>query len=241
MRAGRLSYLLFAAATLAFPSRGLAQDTVRAIPGTWGAAPTVGTDTASVYFLRNGNRQLGITYVETISATSDGFLLVQRNVRPNGALVTLDSISMAKETLAPLWHADVTPRGSMRVSFAGGRMRGSATDTAGVVTVVDTTVPPGALDFSVAGSFVRLLPLRADYAAVLLSYDIHRGVIYTSVRVDGEEDIEIGGTRAQTWKVAITNGGRTTQHWIDQRTRRELRVTVDMGSAQMIMERKPAR
>jgi hypothetical protein len=59
------------------------------------------------------------------------------------------------------------------------------------------------------------------------------------VRVVGEEEIELGGRRLKTWAVEKTNSGRTTRHWIDQASRREVKVLVDMGNGStMEMERR---
>lgn len=214
-------------------------DTVGANASTWGAQPAVGVDTATLYFVRDGQRQLGMLYIETIRRVPEGFMLVQQNVRPNGASVTLDTVVLNEGTLAPVWHSDVTPRGTTRVSFAGGRVRGTATDTAGVESPVDAAVPAGAIDFSAASTFARLLPLRAGYAVVLRTYDIHRGLIYTPIRVLGEEMLDVGGTEVKAWKIETITAGQPVHHWIDQATRKELRVSLTMGPTTMIMERSP--
>lgn len=228
------------ALALAVPAPSSAQaDTVGASVSTWAAEPVVGTDTARVFFERNGTRQLGIIYVETITRTPTGFMIVQQNMRPNGATVTLDTVVFAAKTFAPLWHSDVTPRGSMRVSFESGRVRGTSTDTAGVSQPVDTTAAPDLIDFSVASTFARLLPLASGYSAVLKSYDVHRGVIHTPVRVVGEETLTIGEKQVPAWKIETTSNGQTVTHWIDRSTRRELRVRLSMGQTEMIMERAP--
>lgn len=222
------------------PRHAAAQvDTLGPSLTTWVAQPTVGQDTATVYLERNGNRQIGMRYIETIARIPEGLLLVQQNIRPDGRIVTLDSVALAAGTLAPLWHADVTPTGRMRVAFGDGRMRGTSTDTAGVAKSVDIPLAAPLLDFSATSTFVRLLPLRAGYTAVVRSYDIHRGVQHTPVRVVGEETITMGAASIPTWKVETTANGRTVTHWIDQRTRRELRVRASMGPAEMIMERMP--
>lgn len=228
------------ALVLAFPASSRAQaDTVGASATTWAAEPAIGTDTARVFFERNGTRRLGIVYVEAITRTPTGFMIVQQNMRPNGAIVTLDTVTFAAKTFAPLWHSDVTPRGKTRVSYANGRVRGMSTDTAGVSRSVDTTAAPDLIDFSVASTFARLLPLAVGYSAVLKSFDIHRGVIHTPVRVVGEETLTIGEKQVPAWKIETTSNGQTVTHWIDQATRRELRVRLSMGQAEMIMERSP--
>lgn len=214
-------------------------DTLGASASTWAAQPTVGTDTAMLYLVRDGQRQAAITYIETVTRVADGFMLVQLNMRANGLTATLDTVVLAPGTLAPVWHADRTPAGSMRVAYAGGRLTGVRVDTAGQRTAVDTAVAADLLDFSAASSFFRLLPLRPGYAVVLKSWDVHRGVIHYPVRVTGEEEIDVAGAMVKTWKVETSSGGRTIEHWIDQRTRREVRATTTMGPMRMVMERKP--
>jgi hypothetical protein len=230
-----------AVAALAIPSSLVAQaDTVGAAASTWAAEPVPSVDTANVFFERNGQRQLGIVYIETIARAPGGFMIVQQNMRPTGVIVTLDTVVFAAKTFAPLWHADRTPRGSTRVSFANGRVRGTSTDTAGVVTAIDTRAAADLIDFSVASSFTRLLPLRPGYSAVVKSYDIHRGVVHTPVHVVGEETLTIGDRRLPTWKVESRNSnGQVVTHWIDQKTRRELRVSASVGPSEMAMERAP--
>jgi hypothetical protein len=213
-------------------------DTLRAVATTWAAQPTVGVDTALVYFVRGGQRQLGITYVETVAKTPAGYLVVQQNVRPNGQVVTLDSIEIAAGTLAPIWHSDVTPGGRMRVDFAAGRMKGTATNPAGASSAVDSAVAAGAMDFSTAASFVRLLPLKAGYHVVLLTNDVHRGTVPVEIRVTGEESIDVAGRAVKAWVVENTTAGRTVRRWIEQGNRREIKVLVDMGNgATMEMQR----
>jgi hypothetical protein len=235
-------FVLVCAFAATAPSIADAQsDTLRAVVATWAAQPTVGVDTALVYFNRGGQRQLGITYVETVAKTPAGYLVVQQNVRPTGQVVTLDSIEIAAGTLAPIWHADVTPRGRMRVEFAAGRMKGKATDLAGASSAVDSAVAAGAMDFSTAASFVRLLPLKAGYHAVLLTNDVHRGTVPVEIRVTGEESVDVAGRAVKAWVVENTTAGRTVRRWIEQASRREIKVLVDMGNgATMEMERPRA-
>ncbi len=221
------------------PSLASAQsDTLRAVASSWAAQPAIGVDTALVYFNRGGARQLGITYIESVAKTAAGYLVVQQNIRPNGQVVTLDSIELAAGTLAPIWHSDVTPAGRMRVEFANGRMRGTSTNPAGTATPVDTAVPAGAMDFSTASSFAGLLPLRAGYSAVLLTNDVHRGAVPVEIRVTGEETLDVRGKSMKAWVVENVTGGRVVRRWIDQAARREIKVLVDMGNgATMEMER----
>ena len=54
-------------------------------------------------------------------------------------LLTLDSVVVARGTLAPLSHTDTTPTGRTLVRFAGGRMRGTA-DSSGRTTAIDRAV-----------------------------------------------------------------------------------------------------
>jgi hypothetical protein len=195
-------------------------------------------DTTDNWFVSPaGERRLGVLYVETITATPGGFLVVERNLRPDGRQVTLDSIEVDARTLAPRWHADVTPRGSRRVVFAGGRATGTAVDSAGRSTPVDEPVPAGALDYSVQSLVTPRLPLRAGYRAVLQTYDITRGPQTVALRVLGEEELAPAGPR--TWKIEVDYGTFRVTQWVDQKARRTVRTRVVRPGMELIAEPRP--
>ena len=219
------------------PMPGRAQrDTIRA-----GLAPLanlslpLGVDSSDTYAVRNGERRLVATYVEEITRTDDGYLVVGRNVRI-GAILSLDSVALASGSLAPLWHSDTTRSGRMRVRFMENRMRGTKTDSAGVETAIDSAVPGRVFDYSVASRIVNLLPLRAGYDVVMPSYDIHRGPQFTRVTVVAEEDLAVGGRAVPAWKVEVDYGRFKATRWIDRATRRDLRTAVSGGGMEMIAE-----
>jgi hypothetical protein len=163
--------------------------------------------------------------------------VVERNLRPDGRQVTLDSIEVDARTLAPRWHADVTPRGSRRVVFAGGRATGTAVDSAGRSTPVDEPVPAGALDYSVQSLVTPRLPLRAGYRAVLQTYDITRGPQTVALRVLGEEELAPAGPR--TWKIEVDYGTFRVTQWVDQKARRTVRTRVVRPGMELIAEPRP--
>lgn len=211
-------------------------DTLRA--GAPGLALTlpVGVDSTDTFMRRDTALVKVMTYVETVTETPDGYLIVGENVRPNGARVTLDSVAVARGTLAPLWHSDVTPAGRMRVTYGGGVMTGTSADTAGRETAAEAAVAPGAFDYSMAHLIVNQLPLRPGYAGVLLTHDVKRGSMPVGVRVVGEEPVTVGGRTADAWKVEIDYGSFKAERWIDRKTRRDLRTRVVAGGREMIVE-----
>src|SRR5690349_16085426 len=158
MRTIRLSLRLTLAA-LVVPAALHAQDaqrpdTIRTTHPVVATVLAAGVDTVDTYFVSpTGERRLGVVYVETVTPVAGGFRIVQRNERPNGQLLSLDTVEVDARTLAARWHSDMTPRGSRRVTFADGRMTGSATDTAGTASPVDQPVAAGAIDYSL-GSLV---------------------------------------------------------------------------------------
>jgi hypothetical protein len=212
------------------------RDTIRA-----GVSPLanlvmpLGIDSSDTWAVRNGERRLVATYVEEVTRTGDGYLVVGKNVR-NGAILSLDSVALAAGSLAPLWHADTTRSGRTRVRFADHRMRGTRTDSAGVVAAIDSVVSAKAFDYSVASRIINLLPLRAGYDVVMPSYDIHRGLQHTRVTVVAEEDLAIDGRAVPAWKVEVDYGRFKATRWIDRATRRDLRTTVSGGGMEMIAE-----
>jgi hypothetical protein len=219
------------------PAPGRAQrDTIRA-----GVSPLanlvlpLGIDSSDTYAVRDGERRLVATYIEEITRTGDGYLVVGRNVR-NGVILSLDSVGLASGSLAPLWHADTTRSGRLRVRFADNRMRGTRTDSAGAELAIDSAVPEKVFDYSVASRIINLLPLRAGYDVVMPSYDIHRGPQFTRVTVVAEEDLAIGGRAVPAWKVEVDYGRFKATRWIDRSTRQDLRTTVSGGGMEMIAE-----
>jgi hypothetical protein len=213
------------------------RDTVRAgAASTGGRSLAVGADTSRTYLVRNGERRLIATYIESVSLTPEGTLLVGGNVGPNGALLTIDSVVVATGSLAPVSHSDFTPGGRTRVRFTGGRMRGSAIDGGGRSSGIDSAVPAGVYDYSIASRVVNLLPLRVGYDVVLPTYDIHRGPQFARVTVLAEEELEIGGKREPAWKVEMTFGRIKATRWIHRGTRKDLRTVVDAGGTAMVVE-----
>jgi hypothetical protein len=220
------------------PASARAQgDTLRAgSPPLANLSLPTGIDSSDTYAVRNGERRHVVTYVEEITRTKEGYLVVGRNTRPNGVVLSLDSVAVTEKTLEPLWHSDSARTGRMQVRFAGGRMRGTAVDSAGVRVAVDSAVPAGVYDYSVASRIVNLLPLRTGYSAVMPSYDIHRGPQFTRVAVLGEEDVTVRGAAAPAWKVELDYGRFRATRWIHRTTREDLRTVVVNGGMEMVVE-----
>lgn len=231
----------FALLALVVPAALPAQqpDTIRTGHPLVATVLAAGVDTVDTYFVNAaGERRLGVVYVETIVPVKDGFLVVQRNARPNGMVVSLDTIEVEGRTLTARWHSDLTPRGSRRVTFANGRMTGTTTDSAGAVTPVEKAVPAGAIDYSLASIVVPHLPLREGYVATLALHDITRGPQWTTVRVLGREDVRAKGGTISAWKVALDYGGFTATQWIDPTAKHALRTEVERGPMKIIAERR---
>jgi hypothetical protein len=231
----------FAFLTLLAPAAIQAQqpDTIRTGHPLVASVLAAGVDTVDTYFVdAAGERRLGVVYIETVVPVRDGFLVVQRNQRPDGTLLSLDTTEVDGRTLAARWHSDVTPRGGRRVSFANARMRGTATDSAGAATPVDQPVAAGAIDYSLASMLVPHLPLREGYVATFALHDITRGPQWTTVRVLGREDVAVKGATVSAWKVALDYGAFSATQWIDPATKHALRTEVPRGAMKIVAERR---
>ena len=212
-------------------------DTIRTGHPVVAGVLAAGVDTTDMFFVDpRGERRLGVVFVETVAPVPGGFLVVQRNVRPGGQLLSLDSIEVDARTLAPRWHSDVTPRDRRRVTFANARMSGTAMDSAGAVTPLDQPVAAGAIDYSLGTRVVPHLPLREGYVATLELHDITRGPQWTTVRVLGREDVAVKGATVSAWKVALDYGAFTATQWIDPAAKRTLRTEVQRGPMKMVAE-----
>jgi hypothetical protein len=229
--------------TLFLPSHLGAADTLRA-----GAPPAAaremrpGVDTVDVYATRNGERKLFMRYVESVTATPEGFLIVERNERvPSGMLASLDSISLARGTLATLWHGEVSPAGHRHVTFAAGRVTGTLVDSAGRSTTIDSLAPGDLFDYSIFTKAVDRMSLAPGYRAVVAAYDIGRGPVFVPIEVVGQEDVTIDGKTVKTLKMELDFGRWKTERWIAADTHREVRWHLAVGGNEMSGERHAAR
>lgn len=244
--AAALSWGILAVATSVVPAVAVAAqsaapwnlaDTVRAgARGYDGFTLRPGVDSTDTFMIREGQRAKLMTYVETITETPDGYLIVGENVRPDGRSFTVDSVLVARGTLAPIRHSDMTPVGRTSVRYEGDDMTGTATDTTGAESPLAMDVAAGAFDYSMARMIINLLPLRTGYAAVLLTHDIKRGGIAVPFRVVAEEQVTVSGKTAAAWKVEMNYGAFTAERWIDRATRKDLRTRVVANGREMLVE-----
>src|SRR5690606_13340018 len=110
-------------------------DTIRADPAA-GLRLTIGSDTSHTYLVQDAGRRKIMTYVEIITEAPEGYLIIGRNVRPDGQTFSVDSLIVAQGSLAPLRHSDRSPASRMDVRYEGGRLRGT-NDSAGTSRQVD--------------------------------------------------------------------------------------------------------
>lgn len=214
-------------------------DTIRVGHALVADALAAGADTTDTFFITPaGERRLGVVYSETIVPVSGGFRIVQRNARPDGQLLSLDTLEVDGRTLAPRWHSDLSPRGRMRVTYANGRATGTSTDSAGAATPIDQAVTAGAIDYSIGSLLVPRLPLREGYVATLSLHDITRGPQWTTVRVLGREDVTVRGATVSAWKVALEYGSFTATQWVDAAAKRTVRTHVESGPMKIVAERR---
>ncbi len=212
-------------------------DTVRAgAPGYDSFVLEPSVDSTDTYMVRDGQHVKLMTYVETITETPNGYLIVGENVRPDGRSFTVDSVLVARGTLAPIRHSDMTPLGRTSVRYEGDDMTGTATDTTGAESPLAMDVAAGAFDYSMARMIINLLPLRTGYAGVLLTHDIKRGGIAVPFRVVAEEQVTVGGKTAAAWKVEMNYGSFMAERWIDRATRKDLRTRVVANGREMLVE-----
>jgi hypothetical protein len=197
----------------------------------------LGTDTVDTYVINAGDRRFIGVFVQTIRETSDGYLVIQRNERPSGELLSLDTIALERGSLATQWHGDVTRAGWRHVAFANGRMRGILVDSAGASHVIDEAVPDAHFDYSVYGLITNQLPLAGLDHVVLATYDIARGPQYVPLAILGPESLDWKGESVQAWRLDTELApGWMVSRWVEAKGRRELRWLVKSGSREMIGE-----
>lgn len=214
----------------------VAGDTIRVGEPTLTGILQPGVDTIDAYVVRDGQRQLVVTYVETIVETASGYLVIQENRSGSGTVMTLDTLAVTRGSLATEWHGDVTPAGRRHVTFAGGRMTGVEVDSAGVETGIDERVPAGCFDYSLLSLITNRLPLAEGYGATLATYDIARGPVDVSFTVVGSETTAVGGASFDTWRIDVDLGPRIVTRWVERGTGRELRWSVRLPGRELIGE-----
>lgn len=213
-----------------------AADTVRV--GDRPLALSAGVDTVDNYVLRDGTERHVVTYVQTVDVVPEGYLVVQENLGVSGAMLSLDSILLAEGSLATMWHGDVTPSGRRHVVFADGRMRGIVVDSLGRESAVDTEVPPGLFDYSVAMLVADHLPLAVGYEVTLATYDITRGPVPVSVAVLGVDTLRVGTEVHEAWRMDVTFQGPAVTRRVDRASLHELEWELPLADRRMIGRRR---
>ncbi len=213
-----------------------AADTVRV--GDRPLALSAGVDTVDNYVLRDGTERHVVTYVQTVDVVPEGYLVVQENLGVSGAMLSLDSILLAEGSLATMWHGDVTPSGRRHVVFANGRMRGIVVDSLGRESTVDTEVPPGLFDYSVAMLVADHLPLAVGYEVTLATYDITRGPVPVSVAVLGVDTLRVGTEVHEAWRMDVTFQGPAVTRRVDRASLHELEWELPLADRRMIGRRR---
>jgi len=213
-----------------------AADTVRV--GDRPLALSAGVDTVDNYVLRDGTERHVVTYVQTVDVVPEGYLVVQENLGVSGAMLSLDSILLAEGSLATMWHGDVTPSGRRHVVFADGRMRGIVVDSLGRESAVDTEVPPGLFDYSVAMLVADHLPLAVGYEVTLATYDITRGPVPVSVAVLGVDTLRVGTEVHEAWRMDVTFQGPAVTRRVDRASLHELEWELPLADRRMMGRRR---
>jgi hypothetical protein len=216
-------------------------DTVRvgdvSVPAQLGAA----ADTVDNYVVQAGERRLTGSTIETRSAIPEGWLIVQENRSVDGTLLSLDSIVVDGDTWATISHGDVTRAGRRHVTFSDGWMRGVDVDSLGNERPVAERVPSGLFDYSLFTLVADQLPLAVGFKTTVATYDITRGPVYVPLEVMAAEDVTVDGTKLEAWKTRVDLGPSSVTRWIDRKTRREIRWSVDIGGREMVGERRRTR
>jgi len=197
-----------------------------------------GVETVDNFVMRDGKKYPAVTFVQTITEVPEGYRIVQENKSPDGTILTLDTIVVAKGTLATVWHGDVTPMGKRHVTFWKGRMKGVAVDTLNQKTQIDEAIPARLFDYSIMTLVADRLPLGKGYKATIATFDITRGEVYVPIEVVDAETIQVDGTEYDTWRMEVDVSGRKVSRWVDRGSRKEIRWSVTFNGREMIGERR---
>lgn len=190
-----------------------------------------GTDTTEIFGTRDGKRQRVATGIQSVTRTAGGYLVVHTSQGRGG--LSIDSVTIATSTLAPLRHTEAFLGRTTNLTYAGGRVTGTATDS-GVTKAIDIPVPAGRFDFSTLQQVTASLPLATGYEAVVLTYDVatkkERAIGFS---VAGREAISWGGAEVDAFKTVTDFTTHKVTRWIDAKTRRDLRWEIVMPGMTM--------
>ncbi|MEP6778779.1 MAG: hypothetical protein ABJC26_02740 [Gemmatimonadaceae bacterium] len=195
-------------------------------------APFIGADTTEVYAIRDGKRQLISTDVQVTSRITNGFLVVFTGQSTLGK--SIDSVSMAAGTLAPLRHVEILPKHSAAFIFGDSQLTGIVNDSTGTHNV-NIALRANVLDFSIISAATNCLPLSTGYAAVILTYDVaRRAEVAVGFAVAAREKIRWHDHDVETWKTITDLGTHKITRWTDVASRRDVRW--EINTSQMHIE-----
>ena len=196
------------------------------------------SDTSEVWMERDtATRPIG-TFVESVTPVRHGgeaaYLIVQRMEVGRG--VILDSITVRAGTFAPLRHAASTPRGSHRIEFSGGDVRGTAADSAGTHPVNAKLARP-AFDYSLASFLLQGVPLCEGLTLRIPLYEHARGEVQGVARVAGAGTIQLRGRSYDVWNVDMDVGiGTISRQYVERSTGRLVGWSVDLPGGRGTMK-----
>ena len=193
-----------------------------------------GTETSTLYLVRDGDRQPFGTLTEEVRLAPEGLVRVQRLASPRGAQV--DSL-VAFPDLTPRSHYSQNPARTVDLRFDQGSVTGSYTNAdAEPVRVRDSLERP-AFDSNVIDLVARALPLDAGFAETVRTYeraaaDAEVTAVPYTVRVVGQE--VVGGRSAYVVEYRKPGGG-PTRVYVDAETRRALRREAEVAPGVLLV------
>jgi hypothetical protein len=177
-------------------------------------------DTVDMVLERGGTMANAISTQHTVRSRQNGrdaWLLVQWSQTPRGE--STDSVWVDASTWAPLRHVSTFPGGGVNVTYAGGRVTGTATrrDT---VRTVDEALGAGTFDLSASADAVGVVALCPGSVVHVSSYDPGVGPRESEFRMVGTESVDIGGRQYAAFVVETITPPRTIRLYLDPATRR---------------------
>ena len=195
-----------------------------------------GTETSTLYLVRDGERQPFGTLTESIRLQPDGLVRVQRLASPRGGQV--DSLTAGLD-LTPRSHYSENPVRTVDLRFGPRQVTGSYAEAGAIPVAIDDALAAPAFDSNVIDLVARSVPLQVGFSETVRTYEraaanaTETDVPY-AVRVVGREAV---GDRPAYVVSFQKPGGGPTRLFVDAETRRALRQESEVApGVQIVIE-----
>lgn len=152
-------------------------------------------------------------------------------------LVQGDSVTLHRQTLAPLAMRSSSVETGVQLEFSPGTVRKVDEGDWGADTS-DVALPEPVFLAGTTDLLLGALPLAPGYAARLAVFDAQDGIDTVAIEVEAAEDVVLPeGGRVSAWRVAVTEGWMVSTYWMDRESRTLVQFESADGSLRIVRSR----